>query len=1183
MPTVYDVTIDAAEKEKTFRIKWHNVETKTEDFFEQSAGEIMQDETGRLRQNPLDIGRKLYHFLDGPNRYLQRALAEAAQHHESLILHLFTCSEAADWPFELLAREDTFLLPHQLHLVRCISRRGEKKDIPAEDRPLKFLFMACSPRDIKPELDFEREEEAIFKIMENQAIDMEVEDSGSLDGLRRQLEQTQYDVVHLSGHTDIDPDRNPYIAMEDESGYRHDVYPDQLWDGALIENPPRLLFLSGCRSGEAPETGAAVSFARMLVERLKVEEHNIPAILGLGRLVADDQAIHAEKTLYRQLSLGKTILRAIQRARYELEKEDEFKSYPAWPLIRLFSDGMRLDGIVTPGQRQRLQPRRMKHVFLENSRVRVLAKGFVGRRRQLQHSLDALKQNSKKVGVLLLGTGGLGKSCLAGKICERFTGHTLIIVHGKFNAITLESALKDAFIQAQDEKGQQILSQKKEMDDKLANLCATSFKEKNYLLLLDDFEQNLEGADKGQPGALLMEAVKLVKALLHYLPSSGKMTQLIFTCRYEFSLTEQGSDLVTERLEKVWLTGFQESERHKKARELTHIFDYPDQLLVPQLLSAGHGNPGLMDELNQLVEQLKGADVSQLLKSINVKQLDFIREHGIGKLLDRCGKALGLFLQWFSIYRQPVGIDGVRRVGEKAGLDGWDELLRKGMGLSLIEYDEARQTYQLTPLLREELLSKLKDTPSCHKAAFVYYKGVCEEQDYIDPILIEEWIFHALGCGEEDVASELGGRLISHLRKCLNFTESRRVGEWILAEKKPECHTKDDAYLLNELAITINEIGDQPKAIRYFHQVLGIWKKAYGEKHQNVGAVLNNLGDAWRATNDPRKALQYYQEAYEIWKNVYGEMHPYIATALNNLGEAYRALGEPWKALRYYQEALKISQDVHGETHPQIAAALNNLGLVWADLGDNRSAVEHCRQALDILKGIYGKRHPRIATALNNVGSALKTLGDHHGAVEYFEQALGILKGVYGEAHPQIAAALSNLGSVWTDFGDPHKAIQLHQRALDILKDFYGETHPQVATTLNNLGKAWVDLGDPHKAIPYYRQAIDIDAAAFGWEHPKLAIRLSNLGEALNKLGNHRSGIEYYRQALDIDEAVFGRAHPKVAIRLNNLGEAYLGLNKKQTAKGYFEQAYVIFKESLGEEHPYTVTAKKGLGDCAAK
>ena len=73
---------------------------------------------------------------------------------------------------------------------------------------------------------------------------------GSLEGLRSHLEREQYDVVYLSGHAGIAKDGSPYFIMEDEFGNRRQVSPDELWNEALIENPPRLLFLSGCRTGE---------------------------------------------------------------------------------------------------------------------------------------------------------------------------------------------------------------------------------------------------------------------------------------------------------------------------------------------------------------------------------------------------------------------------------------------------------------------------------------------------------------------------------------------------------------------------------------------------------------------------------------------------------------------------------------------------------------------------------------------------------------------------------------------------------------------------------------------------------------------------------------------------------------------------------------------------------------------
>jgi hypothetical protein len=77
MSIVYQVTVSPTEKENLFHITWYNEQTREENSFNQSAAEITAEETERLWQKPryqLEIGRKLYHFLDGSSRYLERAL-----------------------------------------------------------------------------------------------------------------------------------------------------------------------------------------------------------------------------------------------------------------------------------------------------------------------------------------------------------------------------------------------------------------------------------------------------------------------------------------------------------------------------------------------------------------------------------------------------------------------------------------------------------------------------------------------------------------------------------------------------------------------------------------------------------------------------------------------------------------------------------------------------------------------------------------------------------------------------------------------------------------------------------------------------------------------------------------------------------------------------------------------------
>ncbi|MCP4153721.1 MAG: CHAT domain-containing protein, partial [bacterium] len=415
MSVIYNVTVKPTKKTGRYHITWHHKETGEVNTFEREA-EITPEEyqmEWMWPQSQLSIGEKLYRFLDGETHSFQQALDRANRQGKKLQLHLRTCKETTDWPFELLAKDGSYLLLQQIHLVRIASEGGKEEEQEPQNSPLSVLFMAASALGVEPELDFEREEEAAFHITEKLPVHIEVEESGTLEGLCGQLKGEEFDVIHLSGHAGIDKKGSPYFVMEDETGNPHNVSPGELWQKALIHKPPRLLFLSGSRTGEKPKTknitGAQAHRAETSFSRLLVENNQVPVVLGWGRAVSDEQAGLAGRILFKELSRGRTVLEAVQRARLELTKTFPSTDKPAWPLLRLFSSGMGMKAVVKEEQRWRPKPRQMKHVFLANSRVKILEEGFVGRRRQLQTALRTLKQNTNKVGVLILGTGGLGK------------------------------------------------------------------------------------------------------------------------------------------------------------------------------------------------------------------------------------------------------------------------------------------------------------------------------------------------------------------------------------------------------------------------------------------------------------------------------------------------------------------------------------------------------------------------------------------------------------------------------------------------------------------------------------------------------------------------------------------------------------------------------------------------------
>jgi tetratricopeptide (TPR) repeat protein len=727
--------------------------------------------------------------------------------------------------------------------------------------------------------------------------------------------------------------------------------------------------------------------------------------LGWGLKVSDPGGIKAAKKVYGELSRGKSVVDAVNAARRELTKGKLADELPLeWSLLRFFTDGTPLSALVTEGQEWKPKLRELQYTYLANSQVKVLTKGFVGRRRQIQRALHCLKKDDSKVGVFLHGTGGLGKSCLAGKLCERLKS-TLVVVHGKLNAVTFEKALKDAFIRAEDKKGLELLGQELEMPEKVQWLCSSVFKDKKYVIVLDDFEKNMSRVEK-EDLVLSAEAAPVFEALLYYLPYTGKKSQVIVTSRYEIPCMVNGEDIAQKRLEFIGLTSFRDADERKKVSELKEIVKYSDKKVRADLIKAGRGNPRLMEEINDLLKLGKRLDVNALLKRIEGKQEEFVQRLLLREIMERQPEGFQMVMKRAAVYGVPVLREGIHLVCE--GVGGWDLFVDTGVKLSLIEQDKRGDLgwYWVTPLLREEIFEELKEKErmECHKRAVAYYKLILSLIDGYDPVYASELVDNAVKCNMEKVALEEGDKLVMYLRGTLAYQEAVDIGEYIFSEVS-EGENEEFAEFLSGVGLVYYDVGDNNEAIKCFEKALKIDKKIYGEEHPDVARRLNNLGGAWYALGDAKKAIEYYEKALKIDKKIYGEEHPDVATMLNNLGGAWYALGDAKKAIEYYEKALKIDKKIYGEEHPSVARDLNNLGLAWDALGDAKKAIEYYEKALKILKGTYGEIHPYVATTLGNIGVAWLTLKDIPKAIKYIEKSHIIFQKILGDQHPDTQAA----------------------------------------------------------------------------------------------------------------------------------------------------------------------------------
>ena len=630
---------------------------QTESHYRASAGHLEQ------------LGRALFEWLDG-NAQLRRLLEPM----QPLALQISVEAGLRHLPWELLHDGTAFLCAHPTRLftpLRSVTVRN--LDVITANRPLRTLFMATSPEQVEPVLDFEQEEARILDATRKQPIELQVEESGSLEGLREQVEsfpQGYFDVFHLTGHADIHDDA-PVFIMEDPLGGAHHAKLEEL--ARVFSDSgrfPRLIFLSGCRTGQSPDQGGLPSFSEALVAA------GAPAVLGWALPVGDQDASAAAGYLYDKLAAGVPIDQAVSFARQQLCARNS----RYWHLLRLYCDSSDLRPLVTPlrtTDRERLQIREARSEILDaGGKVEVCTRTqFVGRRRLLQRCLRALRafpdDPHYAEGVLLHGMGGLGKSSAAARLLERLrASHKAVVWHGGLDEIELIRVLSDKIKSAGE-----ILNQPGELTLK-QRLIELFGQTEPLLLLFDDFEQNAEQKATTTP-RFKPEALKALDAVMLTIHDSGLETRAIVTSRL------QVPPIAPARWHAETPETLHGADLKKKLRQLDALQESAttDHALREQALALSAGNPRLLEWLNKVLAH-PGTDHAVILARLEQKQAEFREEILAEALLEQQPSQVRRVLACTALYQLPVTADGVSALTD---IEHSEEKLRRAAIVGLVE------------------------------------------------------------------------------------------------------------------------------------------------------------------------------------------------------------------------------------------------------------------------------------------------------------------------------------------------------------------------------------------------------------------------------------------------------------------------------------------------------------------
>ena len=1098
--------------------------TEVSHFIDEAEKYYYNETIGDLQQ----IGHALYRWLDGTHRFIDRAIAECES--DKLLLLAFSGSvELLHLPWELLHDGKTwFIQKYQPQILPIRLITGKRSQRPPQNRALEVVFMATSPRAVKPELQFEREEARILETTRNFPMNLEVEESGNLEELKillNQIGETNVDIVHLSGHALNHP--HPCFLTEDEYGEAHYADADD-FDRTFQNHRPSLLFLSGCHTGGARKSGAIPSLAGDLVEK------GFPAVLGWAKPVLDITAIVAASHLYESLSQGVSLPAAVHHAVNQMLKDSD--RYPGWHLLRLYANGHVQENLITPGNHKKRKRKAVQH-FLDpvEQKIKVPHKSeFIGRRRKIQDCLRILRRDNEKVGVLIYGMGGYGKSSLASRVCDRLERFFKpVVLIGKLSKEVFLSELRGNL----DVSSRKVLEEQydEELDYLIKMIFESADLDRQLLFVLDDFEQNFEVDGDGQPvmhgdfPVLLPEAVDFMDRLLQGIDAYEKddrPPKVVVTSRYNFK--GKGAHL----LESIALTRFADGE-WERFIDRKHFEGLADAKTEKQCLDIADGNPRLLE---WLIAVLKNTDKGRedLLKVLQEKEKKFREDILARHLYEAQGEDTRALLHGLRCFKIPVPLSALESY--TGHLDA-GSLLKSAADISLVDYyayflDEAKAHYRLSEIIKKILPEVSKNEYS--KAADVLMKAwsaLHSETQFLE--LTRLGIMGAHTAVLEDAGVEYIRILVDQQRyreavhwgtKVLdtlpeNYSLLLALGRANLVlghtdtaldsfEHAQKC-TSDDrlrSILMNEMASIFRQRGDVDKAMKMYEDALQILERIGDEKGKS--ATLHSMASIFRQRGDVDKAMKMYEDALQIKERI-GDEKGKSAT-LHEMAYIFLQRGDVDKAMKMYEDALQIDHRIGDEQGK--SATLHEMAYIFLQRGDVDKAMKMYEDALQIDHRI-GDEQGKSAT-LHEMAYIFRQRGDVDKAMKMYEDALQIKERIGDEQGK--SATLHEMAYIFRQRGDVDKAMKMYEDALQILERIGDEQGK--SATLHEMAYIFRQRGDVDKAMKMYEDALQIKER-IGDEQGKSAT-LHSMAYIFRQRGDVDKAMKMYEDALQIDHKI---------------------------------------------------------------
>lgn len=316
-------------------------------------------------------------------------------------------------------------------------------------------------------------------------------------------------------------------------------------------------------------------------------------------------------------------------------------------------------------------------------------------------------------------------------------------------------------------------------------------------------------------------------------------------------------------------------------------------------------------------------------------------------------------------------------------------------------------------------------------------------------------------------------------------------------------------------------------AIRYFNKELELFRRKYGDEHEQLGLVYFWIGYMYNQLMDYSISTDYYKKSLSILQLPDNRSSRQIASMNNNIGLAYYDLKDYPKAKEHLLEAIRIRKEEEGAFSAAALAINHNiLGLIYQEQKEYEFAIEAFEESIRFYALLEDKGGKRPASTYTNLARVYYNQKEFGQALSYLDTASELLEiapkqGIDFINYEPIYFPVYNLSA------QVFLALEEHEKALleveKVIQAFFKTTNIQEVELDDKLFMDYNDVipalgikGDILKARD--RELTDLQDA---YNHYLMAVRIlsvlnKNFTEYQSVSLLSRNYAEYYEQAMEL-------------------------------------------------------------------